>query len=211
MGKLLSMCIINRVRKLYLSLWFLLQMLRFSALCGPNEQKFGEILTWPKVISRPKFLPNLSTESWETQHWKGKNANLNYISGFCWWRIGLRSDFDFEVACTSDVGIYYSLFPPLPYTQIVIFWQQKDEKHNPAYEFYKYSVRTHILLYYICYIASMGRPEILLILYSEASRYYSSQNANLMWSGCLKMPQKLPFCWAKLQKMSIAQLYYFFE
>ena len=32
------------------------------------------------------------------------------------------------------------------------------------------------LLYYICYIASMGRPEILFILYSEVFRYYSSQN-----------------------------------
>ena len=25
--------------------FFRLQMLRFSALCGPNEQKFGELLT----------------------------------------------------------------------------------------------------------------------------------------------------------------------
>ena len=25
--------------------FFTLQMLRFSALCGPNEQKFGELLT----------------------------------------------------------------------------------------------------------------------------------------------------------------------
>jgi len=25
--------------------FFQLQMLRFSALCGPNEQKFGELLT----------------------------------------------------------------------------------------------------------------------------------------------------------------------
>ena len=47
-------------------------MLRFSALCGPNEQKFGELLTSPKVITPSKFLPNLSTESWETQHLKGK-------------------------------------------------------------------------------------------------------------------------------------------
>ena len=47
-------------------------MLRFLALCGPNEQKFGELLTWPKVISPPKLLPNLFTESWETQHLKGK-------------------------------------------------------------------------------------------------------------------------------------------
>ena len=47
-------------------------MLRFSALCGPNEQKFGELLTWPKVTTPSKFLPNLSTDSWETQHLKGK-------------------------------------------------------------------------------------------------------------------------------------------
>ena len=44
-------------------------MLRFSALCGPNEQKFGEPLTWPKVITPSKILSNLS---WETQHLKGK-------------------------------------------------------------------------------------------------------------------------------------------
>ena len=43
-----------------------------QALCGPNGQKFGELLTWPKVITPSKFLPNLSTESWETQHLKAK-------------------------------------------------------------------------------------------------------------------------------------------
>ena len=47
-------------------------MLRFSAFCGPNEQKFGELLTWPKVVTPSKILPNPSTESWETQHLKGK-------------------------------------------------------------------------------------------------------------------------------------------
>ena len=52
--------------------FFRLQMLCFSALCGPNEQKFGELLTWPKVITPSKFLPNLSTERWETQHLKAK-------------------------------------------------------------------------------------------------------------------------------------------
>ena len=62
----------TRVRKLNLSLFFCLQMLRFSALCGPNEQKFGELLNWPKVMTPSKFLPNPSTESWETQHLKGK-------------------------------------------------------------------------------------------------------------------------------------------
>ena len=54
--------------------FFPLQMFCFSALCGPNEQKFGELLTWPKVISPPpQIFPNLSIESaWETQHLKGK-------------------------------------------------------------------------------------------------------------------------------------------
>ena len=47
-------------------------MLRFSALCGPNEQKFGELITWRKAITPSKFLPNLSSESWETQHLKAK-------------------------------------------------------------------------------------------------------------------------------------------
>ena len=61
--------------------FFRLQMLRFSTLCGPNEQKFGEILTWLKVITPSKFFPNLSTESWLTQHLKGKNTNLNLNSG----------------------------------------------------------------------------------------------------------------------------------
>ena len=37
---------INRVRNSNLgSCFFGLQMLSFSALCGPNEQKFGELLT----------------------------------------------------------------------------------------------------------------------------------------------------------------------
>ena len=49
-------------------------MLRFSALCGPNEQKFGELLTWPKVITPSKCLPNLSTESWETQTFEGEKT-----------------------------------------------------------------------------------------------------------------------------------------
>ena len=49
-------------------------MLRFSAFCAPNEQKIGEFLTWPKVISPPKFPPNLSIESWEMQHLKGKKC-----------------------------------------------------------------------------------------------------------------------------------------
>ena len=52
--------------------FFPLQMLRISALCGPNEQKFGELLTWPRVISSSNLLPNLSTESWETQHLKAR-------------------------------------------------------------------------------------------------------------------------------------------
>ena len=53
-------------------------MLRFSALCGQNEQKLGELLTWPKVISLPKVMPNLSTESWETQHLKGKKCQPQF-------------------------------------------------------------------------------------------------------------------------------------
>ena len=53
-------------------LGMILLELCFSALCGPNEQKFGELLTWPEVITPSKFLPNLFTESWETQHLKGK-------------------------------------------------------------------------------------------------------------------------------------------
>jgi len=44
---------------------FFLQKLRFSALCWPNQQKFGTLLTWPKVISPPKYLPNLSTDGQE--------------------------------------------------------------------------------------------------------------------------------------------------
>ena len=54
-------------------------MLRFSALCGPNEQKFGELLTCYEVIS-----PNLSTESRETQHVKEKKhkvTNLDLTAG----------------------------------------------------------------------------------------------------------------------------------
>ena len=43
--------------------FFRLQMLRFSALGGPNEETFGELLTWPKVITPSKCLPNQSTES----------------------------------------------------------------------------------------------------------------------------------------------------
>ena len=31
-----------------------LKMLRFSALCGPNEQTFGELLTRPKVMTPSK-------------------------------------------------------------------------------------------------------------------------------------------------------------
>ena len=47
-----------RVRPLNLSLcFFRLQMLHFSALCGPNEQKFGELLTCLKVISPQIFFP----------------------------------------------------------------------------------------------------------------------------------------------------------
>ena len=50
-------------------------MLRFSALCGPNEQKFGELLTWPKVMSPPKFLPNLSTDGQDNATFEAKNTN----------------------------------------------------------------------------------------------------------------------------------------
>ena len=50
-------------------------MLCFSALCEPNEKKFGTLLNWPKVISPHIFLPNLS-ESWETQHLKRKKYQL---------------------------------------------------------------------------------------------------------------------------------------
>ena len=49
-----------------------LQMFCFSNLCGPNEQKFGELLTLPKVITPSKNLPNLSIGSWKTQHLKEK-------------------------------------------------------------------------------------------------------------------------------------------
>ena len=58
-------------------------MLRFSALGWPNEQKFGELLTWPKVITPSKNWTNLSMESWETQHLKAKNTNLNLNAGHC--------------------------------------------------------------------------------------------------------------------------------
>ena len=62
-------------------------MLGFSTLCGPNEQKFGTLLTWPKVISPSNFLPNLSTESWETQHLKAKKHKPKFefrTLQLCW-------------------------------------------------------------------------------------------------------------------------------
>ena len=71
----------------------LLQMLRFSALCGPNEQKFGEVLTWPKVISPPKWLPNLFTESWETQHLKRKKQ---------------KPKFKFRTLTMTNIDLYFS-------------------------------------------------------------------------------------------------------
>ena len=52
----------NQCPEVKFNLFFRLQMC-FSALGGPNEQKFGELLTRPKVISPPKILPILSTES----------------------------------------------------------------------------------------------------------------------------------------------------
>ena len=36
--------------------FFPLQMLRFSGIGGQNEQKFGELLTWPKVRSPPNNI-----------------------------------------------------------------------------------------------------------------------------------------------------------
>ena len=53
-------------------------MLRFSALCEPNEKKFGTLLNWLKVISPHKVLTNLSTESWEMQHLKRKKYKLKF-------------------------------------------------------------------------------------------------------------------------------------
>ena len=43
--------------------FFRFQMLCFSALCWPNEQKFGTLLTWPKGISpHPKFAKSVHRE-----------------------------------------------------------------------------------------------------------------------------------------------------
>ena len=58
--------------------FFSLQMLCFLALRGPNEQKFVELLTCPKVISPPIFFPNLFTEIRETQHLKAKKHKLKF-------------------------------------------------------------------------------------------------------------------------------------
>ena len=49
---------------------FFLQKLRFSALCRPNQQKFGTLWTLPKVIITPKIFPNLSTDGLESTHTK---------------------------------------------------------------------------------------------------------------------------------------------
>ena len=47
-------------------------MLHFSALWGPNEQKIGTLLTWPKVISPQNSLPNLSTDSQDNANFEAK-------------------------------------------------------------------------------------------------------------------------------------------
>ena len=98
-SKVLTLLLVKtRVRPLSLGLCCFppFQMLRFSALCGPNEQIFKELLTWPKVISHPKLLPNLSTDSWETQHLKGEKHKPKFKAGLC--RTQLR------------------VSPPLPYS-----------------------------------------------------------------------------------------------
>ena len=43
----------TRVRICNLGWHFFLWTLCFSALCGPNKQKFGTFLTWPKIIGPP--------------------------------------------------------------------------------------------------------------------------------------------------------------
>ena len=54
--------------------FFHLQMLCFSALCGPNEQKFGTLLTWTLVISPQIFLPNLFTDGQENVTFAAKKC-----------------------------------------------------------------------------------------------------------------------------------------
>ena len=54
---------------------FFLQKLRFSALCWPNQQKFGTLWTWPKVIKPPKNFPNLSTDGQENTTFSLKVTN----------------------------------------------------------------------------------------------------------------------------------------
>ena len=54
---------------------FFLQIFFFSALCCPNQQKFGTLLTCPKVISPPKNLPNLSTDCQENATFSQKVTN----------------------------------------------------------------------------------------------------------------------------------------
>ena len=78
-------------------------MLRFSTLCGPNEQKFGELLTWHKVIILSTILPNLSTESWETQHLKVKKQKPKFEFRTLWIRDDQRLRFALRI-CLADSG-----------------------------------------------------------------------------------------------------------
>ena len=66
--------------------FFRLEMLCFSALCWPNEQKFGELLTWPKVIYLPQKFCQICPQTAEKSNiWRRKNANLNLNSGLWPW------------------------------------------------------------------------------------------------------------------------------
>ena len=68
---------------------FSLQKFRFSALWWPNQQKFGTLLTWPKVISPPKNLPNLSADGQENATFSLKFTNPHAaipISDHKWWK-----------------------------------------------------------------------------------------------------------------------------
>ena len=56
--------------------FFRLLMLHFSALCGPNEQKFGTLLTWSQV---PQNFWQICPQT--ANFLKQKNTNLNLTAG----------------------------------------------------------------------------------------------------------------------------------
>ena len=61
--------------ELGIAAWGLVVFSPSKALCWPNQQKFGTLLTWPKVISPPKNLPNLSKDDQENVTFSLKLTN----------------------------------------------------------------------------------------------------------------------------------------